>query len=340
MTDEIKLSICISTFNRARFITETLESIVPQLRSDTELIVVDGASTDDTFELMSAFTARVPRVRYIREPTNSGIDQDFDKAVSYASGRYVWLMTDDDLMLDSAVERVCAALDGHDLIVVNSEVRDPSLSRTLSERMIDVRRDVEYTSDDRSRFFTEIAQGLTFIGCVVIRRELWLTRQRKPYYGTLFVHVGVIFQSPPIGRVRVIAEPLLRIRYGMAMWTPRSFDVWMYKWPGLIWSFDYDDSTKARITRREPWRSPTKLFHFRSKNGYSIDEYRKHFARLTGWYRACAYAISVFPVTLANLMSIAYIASTNRKNRIPLYDLVNAQPNAVLRRLLLRLFQL
>ena len=106
------------------------------------------------------------------------------------------------------------------------------------------------------------------------------------------------------------------------MWTPRSFEVWMYKWPGLIWSFDgYDDATKARITPREPWRSPMKLFHFRAKNAYSIDQYHKYFATVPGGYRACAFAISVFPVFVANLLSILYIAARSSRNRIPLYDL-------------------
>ena len=41
------LSICISTFNRARYIGETVESIVSQLSDSVELVVLDGASPDD-----------------------------------------------------------------------------------------------------------------------------------------------------------------------------------------------------------------------------------------------------------------------------------------------------
>lgn len=339
---EIKLSICIATFNRGARIAETLSSIIPQAYPDVELIVVDGASTDDTFERMTELQSRFPAIRYFRESTNSGFDQDFDKAVSYATGEYVWLMTDDDIMIDGAVSRVCAALDAqHDLIIVNAEVRNADLSGVLSARLIDVQSDIEYGIDDRSRFFADIARGLTFIGSVVIRRLAWLGRERAAYYGTLFIHVGVIFQSPPIGRVWVIAEPQLRIRYGVAMWTPRSFDVWMYKWPRLIWSFDgYDESTKASITRREPWRSPMKLFHFRSKSAYSIEQYRKYFATLPGAYRACAFIISVFPASAANLLSIVYLAFRNSVNQVPIYDLVNAQSWTPLRRLLQRWFRL
>jgi abequosyltransferase len=341
VTTEIDLSICIATFNRGRYIVETLDSIVAQMRPGVELLIVDGASTDDTSERMDQFRYRFPDVRYYREPHNSGVDQDFDKAVGYATGRYVWLMTDDDIMLDDAVSRVCTALeDRPDLLMVNSQVENADLTKVLNARSIGIDHDVDYACADDA-FMIDMARGLTFIGSVIIKRDLWLARERARYYGSLFVHVGVIFQSPQIGRIRVLAEPLLRIRYGVAMWTPRSFEVWMYKWPDLIWSFDgYAESAKAAVTPREPWRRPMKLFHFRAKNAYSIDEYRRYFAQLRGWYRLCAFAISIFPATIANLLSIAYVGVRSTQNRIPLFDLVNAQRVLRLRRLLLRTFRL
>jgi abequosyltransferase len=338
----VQLSICIATFNRGGFISDTLNSIAPQLRDGVELVVVDGASTDDTAQRVTDFQARWPNVRYYRESQNSGVDCDFDKAVGYAGGEYVWLMTDDDLMLPGAVSRVCAALDArHELIVVNSQVRNADLSKILNERLIDIRTDRDYTSAAQEQCFIDIARGLTFIGSVVIRRDVWLARERVAYYGSLFIHVGVIFQSPPLERIRFVSAPLLQVRYGLGMWTPRSFEVWMYKWPSLIWSFGaYADAAKATITRREPWRSPMKLFHFRSKYGYSVAEYRKYFAHIDGWYRMCAFVIGIFPAALANVLSIAYVAVRGTENRIPLYDLVNAQRWPFLRRALLKLFGL
>lgn len=343
MTSGIKLSICVATFNRGGFISETLDSIVAQFKPGIELVVVDGASTDNTYERMTEFKSRHPYVRYVREAQNSGIDRDFDKAVSYAEGEYVWLMTDDDLMVPGGLQRVLEVLDGrYELVVVNSEVRNADLSKVLNTRLLDVVQDNEYTSDEREALFVDTARALTFIGGVVIRRQVWLARQRSAYYGTLFVHVGVIFQSPPIGRVRVIADPVLQIRYGVAMWTSRSFEVWMFKWPGLIWSFDdYNESAKAQVTLKEPWRSPTKLFHFRSKNAYSIDEYHKNLASVPGAYRMIALIISVFPRSLANVLAIVYVTTVQTTgNRTPLYDLVNAQRWPPLRRFMQRWFRL
>ena len=81
-----KLSLCIATYNREAFIGETLQAIVAQLPNDMELVIVDGASSDNTAEVVARFAQRHPQLRYYREAVNSGVDKDFDKAVCYARG--------------------------------------------------------------------------------------------------------------------------------------------------------------------------------------------------------------------------------------------------------------
>ena len=81
--NDVVLSICIATYNRVQYIDETLRSVVDQLDDRVELIVVDGASTDDTADHVKVFAKRYPQLHYYRESTNSGVDQEFDKAVGY-----------------------------------------------------------------------------------------------------------------------------------------------------------------------------------------------------------------------------------------------------------------
>lgn len=338
---DVLLSICIATYNRGHYIAETLRSIVDQLDDRVELVIVDGASSDDTVSQIEVFSQRHPQLRFYRESSNSGVDRDFDKAVGYARGRYVWLMTDDDLCVPHAVETVLsAARQDDDLIVLNAEVANADFSMVLNKRLLNIDEDVTYRRN-HEQLFVDAIQCLTFIGATVIKRDLWVSRERETYYGSLFIHVGVIFQSPPIERIRIIAEPLVRIRYGNAMWTPRSFEIWMFKWPRLIWSFsDYDEATKARVTPAEPWRDLRKLFHFRSKNAYTRHEYAAFFANVPELrYRLLARWISVFPVFLANLLALLYLALKHSDNLTPIYDLVNNQPLPPLRRWLQRAYK-
>lgn len=329
------LSICIATYNRARFIGETLDSIVGQLSADVELVVLDGASPDNTTAEVASRAAVHPGVRYVREETNSGVDRDYDKAVLHACGRYCWLMTDDDLLLPGAVERILAALaDGPQLLVVNAEVRSIDFEILLQDRLLELDADRDYGPGDAQAFFEDVAAHLKFIGAVVVARDTWLQRAREPYFGTLFVHVGVIFQSPPIGRVRVLAEPVMVIRYGNAMWTPRGFEIWMYKWPGLVWSFDgYDAASKSRVSAREPWRKLAKLGVHRALGGFTSDVYVRHFgpgtplaARAKAWFVAC------LPARLANTIACLACLAMPRKARLNLYDLARGRYATVISR--------
>ena len=324
----IKLSICIATFSRGKYISETLNSILSQMPSNVELVVVDGASPDNTPEVMSSYVLTYPEIRYYREQENSGIDVDYDKAVGYANGQYCWLMTDDDLLKPGAIKCVLAKLDGiRDLIVVNAETRNADLSDILVPRQLVVDGDITYKNDDTNKIFTECANYLSFIGGVVIRRGFWLKRDRKSFYGSLFVHVGVIFQTPSIEGVYVIADPQIIIRYGNAMWTSRGFEIWSFKWQGLVWSFTgFNDASKRRVCHPAPWKRIKTLFYYRATGAYSKDEFDKFiYSKTDGIKRFISLGIALFPASIANIISVFYFTIFHRTERMMQYDLLRSR---------------
>lgn len=322
--DNPKLSICIATYNRGRFIGETLDSILCQPLQGVEIIVVDGASSDNTSAVVEQYMSRHPEIHYYREQENSGVDRDYDKAVGYARGEYCWLMTDDDLLSSGAISRVLGFIDGTlDLVVVNAEVRNVDFSTVLHARFLEFSEERKYGTEDGEKFFSEVAGYLSFIGGVVIRRDYWLQRDRSSYYGTCFVHVGVIFQHPAIKRVKVVLDPLIIIRYGNAMWTPRSFEIWMFRWPQLIWSFsDFSDRAKALVCPFESWRQARKLVLLRATGRYTLAEYRRFLSgKVHGISRILPLAIAVTPPFVVNLFGSVYCVLVNRNARSGMYDL-------------------
>jgi abequosyltransferase len=335
---KVKLSICLATYNRGRFIGETLDSILAQLSPGVELLVVDGASPDNTEEVMLQYLARYPAIRYFREVENSGIDRDYDKAVGYASGEYCWLMTDDDLLNEGAVSSVIRALaDAPDLVVVNSELKTVDMSTVLSDGIMSRAGCERYEQQDAEKFFVEVANYLSFIGGVVIKRSLWTERDRATYYGSLFIHMGVIFQKP-LSLVRVIRKPLVAIRYGNAMWTPRGFEIWMFKWPWLIWSFThYAPQASAKICAREPWRAKKRVLLYRALGGYGRAEYERFIApKVVGAARMVYAVIASLPPALLNSLASVYCAFINTKARSDLYDLSRSKHATWLSRALAR----
>ena len=341
--EDILLSICIATLNRGDVIGETLDSILPQCGDAVEVVILDGASTDNTEEVMGRYQQQYASLRYVREPKNSGVDADFDKAVGYARGTYCWLMTDDDLLEPDAIDRVMGELEGAtlDLLVVDAEVRDADFRRVLQPSRMFLDDDRSFSAPD-DEFLRIAGDQLSFIGAVIIRRTAWLARDRESFYGSLFIHMGVILQSPRLGATRVLARPVLRIRYGNAMWTPRSFEIWMFLWPGLIWRFDsYSESARRAVCAREPWKNPMELLKHRAKGSYTLAEYKRFLAhRTTAAYGLLARLIAVTPASLVNLAAVAYVVLIHRKGRLGLVDLLDSPHATRVSRSLARIFPL
>ena len=98
------VSIIIPTYNRARFLPETLESVVAQSVSDIECIVVDDGSTDDTMVLMTRFCARNPRVRYLRQE-NNGPSAARNFGLAEARGRFIQFLDSDDIIVSDKLAK-------------------------------------------------------------------------------------------------------------------------------------------------------------------------------------------------------------------------------------------
>ncbi len=326
---DITLSFCITTRNRAAFIGTTLESLISQATDEVEIVVLDAASTDGTSETVEEFTRRFPRLRYVRQDTNQGVDRDYDRTVELACGKYCWMMSDDDILTPGAVAEVLGhCRKGYDLIVVNAEDRDADLRKIIGARRLPFLEDKVYKSSEASRLFADVANHLSFIPGVVIRRDLWLSRDRKPYFGSLFVHVGVIFQDRLPGDALVIARPLVAVRNANVSWASRSFEIWMFKWPGLIWSLPgFPDEVKASVCPREPWRGWKALLTHRAMGSYSLEEYHRWIAPRaspTG-RKAMAWVVAAAPGHLVNALALLYCIFFYGNDRIPRFNLSNSR---------------
>ncbi len=322
--DKFKLSICIATYKRGAYIAQTLDSIISQIQPNVEIVVVDGASPDNTSEVVGQYATQYPYISYYREVENSGVDRDYDKAIQYASGEYCWLMTDDDLMLDNAIDCVLAKCDSiNDLVVVNALVKDNNLSTTYNESLLKINSDSVYSSKSINQFYRDCTRYLSFIGGVVTKRSFWLERDRATYYGTAFIHIGVLLQQPPPRQISVISKPLIGIRYGNAMWKPQTFKIWMKNWPSLIGSFEHIPlEDRVAITQNSFFGFIKQLIIYRAQGYYTYTDYLQfHHSYLSIF----AYVISVIPVKLMNAILSAGLYLFKSKSKMLIYDLATSK---------------
>lgn len=108
-----KLSICIPTCDRARF----LERLLTHLERDcifsfaTEVVVSDNASTDNTPEVIERFRSRLPRCRFMRQPRRVAGVLNARTVMRAARGEYLLYVADDDFLLPSAIPPLVEMLD-------------------------------------------------------------------------------------------------------------------------------------------------------------------------------------------------------------------------------------
>ncbi|MBL8014517.1 MAG: glycosyltransferase family 2 protein, partial [Candidatus Omnitrophica bacterium] len=89
-----KVSVIISTYNRAQYLGRAIQSVLSQSFEDFELIVVDDASKDTTKDVVAQFNDS--RIRYIRHEENRGGPAARNTGIKNTSGVFLAFLDDDD----------------------------------------------------------------------------------------------------------------------------------------------------------------------------------------------------------------------------------------------------
>ena len=88
----IKISLGLPVFNEVKFLDLTLQSILAQTYKEFELIIVDNASSDGSFELLQKIAKKDRRVKLFRNEKNLGENKNFNLTFNYSSGDYfMWI---------------------------------------------------------------------------------------------------------------------------------------------------------------------------------------------------------------------------------------------------------
>jgi glycosyltransferase involved in cell wall biosynthesis len=96
MSESPLISIVLPVYNGARFLPESLASVVAQTYTNWELICVDDTSTDETPSLLAAWAAREPRIRVIRHEVNQRLPGALNTGFAAARGDLLTWTSDDN----------------------------------------------------------------------------------------------------------------------------------------------------------------------------------------------------------------------------------------------------
>ena len=95
----MKISIITATFNSAKTVKDTLESVQAQQYSQVEHIIIDGLSSDDTLPIVHQYS----NIAVVVSEKDSGIYDAMNKGIRLASGEVIGILNSDDMYADSNV---------------------------------------------------------------------------------------------------------------------------------------------------------------------------------------------------------------------------------------------
>lgn len=132
-----KVSICIPTYNYARYLPEAIESVLAQTFTDFELIIVDDHSPDDSAAVIDAYARRDSRIIAVVNPVNLGMVANWNLCLSMARGTYVrFVFGDDYLTSPEALAQMVAVLDRYADVVLVGSARQVVDERSQIKRIV------------------------------------------------------------------------------------------------------------------------------------------------------------------------------------------------------------
>ncbi len=213
------LSICIPIYNFAKFIPETLDSILSQDgANEIDIIILDGASTDNTAPIIESYQKKHANIHYVRAPERGGIDRDMAKSVEPARSDYCWLFSGDDIMRPGAIRRVLTEIQGGcDLYLCKHMEYMADTGKWIEWPTVDAPAGAVFElSDEAARrdYFSRAVNTeafFSFIGGLIVRREKWNSVPlNEEFVGGCWAHAARLFELMPKGlSVKVFGCALL-----------------------------------------------------------------------------------------------------------------------------------
>lgn len=180
-----QVSVLVPTYNRRLLIQDTIASILTQTFQDFEIVITDNCSPDDTQQVVAAIND--PRIIYVKSAFNTGPVNNYNRALRLARGKYVYVFSDDDIMVPENLALRVAIMEQYpsvglvhsDISVIdgNGKVTAPNHWAARHPGMSEMWKEVvSKPLMDKSRAFHYLYHHWNFISmpAVLVRRELLL----------------------------------------------------------------------------------------------------------------------------------------------------------------------
>ena len=128
------VSVIITTYNRAEYVTKAIESVIGQTYQNWELVIVNDGSSDQTEEVVRQYVTTDGKVRYVKQ-ANQGLSGARNKGISETRGKYITFLDDDDWWFPGKLKTQVAFMEEH--LEIGLSYTQLRIIREISEKIDD-----------------------------------------------------------------------------------------------------------------------------------------------------------------------------------------------------------
>ena len=314
------ISIVIPSNNRTELLEEAILSIISDSswNLDCELCISDNSKGNRTKNLIRIKYSDNYQIVYRRSLDAPSLDENVNMAISMARGQYVWVFGDDDLIEENFLAELITYLNikKPDIAILNSSsFQEQGL---VESSRLSLGNNSVYGPDDNDAFLTDLGGYLTYVGCIVIRKNLWISHFRPEKVGTFFAHVDTVCRAKIGHTAHYLQVPAIKMRLHMQTWTAKYFEIWNIYYPEVIWDLsNYSKSAKNNVIQRYPLKSVKRILASRAYGRFNFMIFRKillPFENSSTMVKIVSFFIATIPHGFFRLLYISYILAFRRKH--------------------------
>jgi predicted HAD superfamily hydrolase/glycosyltransferase involved in cell wall biosynthesis len=208
------VSVIMPVYNHAAFVAAAIRSVLQQTGVELELIVIDDASTDNSWEIIAAFND--PRLHRLRHEHNQGAHATLNEGLRQARGIWLAIINSDDLFHPARLQRCLEFMQTHNRQLVGSDIQliDHSGQNINTHWWLDAFSSLKKRLLDTQDWASTLLLGNVFMTTsnMVMRREvLQCVNEFSP---DRYVHDYDFLLRALIGGIRIgwLDEPLMSYR--------------------------------------------------------------------------------------------------------------------------------
>ena len=179
----MKISIIVAVYNKEKYLSKCLESLLSQTLSDIEIICLDDCSTDNSLAVLKSYAKKDSRIKVIEFNKNSGQGLTRNKALDIALGEFVMMVDGDDWLEPDACEKAYKQItkNQNDMVyfACNNYYEDLNKSETSLRNILPFEKEFGNPAIKLSEINTPFIQGGET--CFLIYRRTFLNNNNIRY---------------------------------------------------------------------------------------------------------------------------------------------------------------